>query len=114
MNTNQPQTTSLLDKINFEDQAYLLNLYDNLTKTSQEKALFNLNAFNNFCVSSKLLSIISEPQTLPNTQASQSFIKVLKIYSTISLYKTKFILSSTTESTLDTDLGMIIHSIYSI
>lgn len=112
-----PPFENILDKIDFEDKAYLLSIFETALNSNSESLIENMKVLESDLSSHKMLLKINEYQSQINKSASNnvlSSIKIIKIYALISLYKDKLFHSEECQMNYSIDLNLLIYVIYKI
>lgn len=106
---------SILTKLDFDDKAYLISFYENFVKSSNEEFIQNYSIFKSNLVSNKTYYSANQYNRSgqPNSQVASS-LKVIKIYSLMSIFKDKYYHIGDIESNLVTEINLLMHNIHKV
>ena len=106
---------SYLSKLNFEDKAYLLSIYESINKYPIDNLITTIKPFMNMLTTIKLkLKAEEHPSNGLPKEEVLSAVKVFMIFSEISLFQSKFEHNSEIESNFVIDSSLLINDIYKL
>ena len=106
---------SYLFKINFEDRAYLLSIYESINKYPLDNLITTIKPFMSMLSTIKLkLKAEEHPSNGLPKEEVLSAVKVFLIISDISLFQSKFEHNSEVESNFVIDSSLLINDIYKL
>jgi hypothetical protein len=104
-----------LSKLNFEDKAYLLSLYESINKNPLDNLITTIKPFMSMLSTIKLkLKSEEHPSNGLPKEEVLSAVKVFLIFSEISLFQSKFEHNSEVESNFLIDSSLLINDIYKL
>lgn len=106
---------SYLSKLNFEDKAYLLSIYESINKYPLDNLITTIKPFMSMLSTVKLkLKAEEHPSNGLPKEEVLSAVKVFLIFSEISLFQSKFEHNSEIESNFVIDSSLLINDIYKL
>ena len=104
-----------LNNMDFEDKAYLLSLLENIYSCSLDNLLLSIKNFNSDFVSMKMEYRTNQYESNGSTNEQVfSGIKIIKVYSLLSIFKEKYFHNEDIENTFTIDCNLVINQCYKI
>jgi len=106
---------SYLSNMDFEDKVYLLSLLVNVYSASLESLLPSIKTFNSDFVAMKMEYKTNQYESNGSTNEQVfSALKIIKVYSYLSIFKEKYFHNEEIENTFTVDCNLVINQCYKI